>query len=144
MSFADAPGQPGRVRLAFLDGLRGLSALYVTVFHIGLPAGLPPPLIFALGWSRFGHSVVGIFIVLSGYSLMLPVARSKNGQFRGGVWNYLKRRAFRILPPYYAALALSIAALLLAHARGIGELAQNQQAASLTPGDINLASAFAA
>jgi peptidoglycan/LPS O-acetylase OafA/YrhL len=39
---------------------------------------------------------------------MLPVARSLNGELRGGWKTFLKRRARRILPPYYAALALSL------------------------------------
>jgi len=79
---ANAP--PGRVRLAFLDGLRGLSALYVTLFHLGAPAGLPLGISLAWEWTHFGRSAVGVFIVLSGYSLMLPVARSADGRLRGG------------------------------------------------------------
>ena len=39
---------------------------------------------------------------------MLPLARTVDGRFRGGVGQYLHRRARRILPPYYFALALSI------------------------------------
>ncbi len=44
---------------------------------------------------------------------MLPVVQSAEGQLRGGVRDYLKRRARRILPPYYAALFLSCLLLLL-------------------------------
>ena len=55
-----------------------------------------------------GSFAVAIFIVLSGYCLMLPVVRSGDFALRGGAANYLKRRAHRILPPYYAALALSL------------------------------------
>jgi peptidoglycan/LPS O-acetylase OafA/YrhL len=57
----------------------------------------------------YGHFSVAMFIVLSGYCLMLPVARSTDGRLAGGFWGYLKRRARRILPPYYAAVALSLA-----------------------------------
>lgn len=39
---------------------------------------------------------------------MLPVALSSDGRLPGGVLNYLGRRARRILPPYYAALFLSL------------------------------------
>ena len=81
-----APSQSGRVRLAFLDGLRGLSAFYVMLYHLGAPAGLPLGLSLAWEWTHFGRSAVGVFIVLSGYSLMLPVARSADGHLRGGFW----------------------------------------------------------
>jgi peptidoglycan/LPS O-acetylase OafA/YrhL len=39
---------------------------------------------------------------------MLSVARSYNGQVKGGLGSYFKRRIRRIWPPYYAALALSL------------------------------------
>jgi peptidoglycan/LPS O-acetylase OafA/YrhL len=51
---------------------------------------------------------VVIFLVLSGYCLMLPVARSTDGRLAGGFGPYLMRRARRILPPYYVALALTL------------------------------------
>lgn len=132
------PGQSGRVRLAFLDGLRGLSAFYVMLFHLGTPAGLPLGLSLAWEWTHFGRSAVGVFIVLSGYSLMLPVARSTDGRLRGGFWEYLKRRSLRILPPYYAAMAIIIALLLAAKHAGnaIGSLSHNVHADTLTTSNI--------
>jgi len=59
-----------------------------------------------LGWGYLG---VPLFIVLSGYVLMLPVLRDERYRLPRGLWNYLGRRARRILPPYYAALGLSLA-----------------------------------
>ena len=44
---------------------------------------------------------------------MIPVARSVDCTLKGGTLGYLKRRAWRILPPYYAAIALSLLALAL-------------------------------
>jgi peptidoglycan/LPS O-acetylase OafA/YrhL len=41
---------------------------------------------------RYGNFAVAIFIVLSGYVLMLPVARSHNGYLPGGLWDYIQRR----------------------------------------------------
>ena len=61
---------------------------------------------------RYGHSAVGLFIVLSGFSLMIPVTRN-NGVLRGGAWKFLGRRAKRILPPYYSALGLSLLLIYL-------------------------------
>jgi peptidoglycan/LPS O-acetylase OafA/YrhL len=79
----------------------------VVLFHAGVcfSVGTLP------GWARglnrllaFGHEAVAVFIVLSGYCLMLPAARA-GGALAGGWRRYLWRRARRILPPYYAALA---------------------------------------
>lgn len=101
--------------LAYLDGFRGLAALYVLLGHAFatvLPvssgghmnvwmARIAEPF-------KYGHFAVDLFIVLSGFCLMLPVVRS-GGELRGGVLGFLKRRARRILPPYYFALLLSLA-----------------------------------
>ncbi|HEX6797348.1 MAG TPA: acyltransferase, partial [Ktedonobacterales bacterium] len=50
---------------------------------------------------------VSAFIAISGFSLMLPVARG-DGRLPGGAWTFFKRRARRILPPYYFAIAFSL------------------------------------
>ena len=60
---------------------------------------------FVAGWDSFGIISVSVFIVLSGYCLALPYAVG-NKPFVIGT--YLRRRAIRLLPPYYAALALSL------------------------------------
>jgi len=61
----------------------------------------------------YAHFAVDVFIVLSGFCLMMPVARQNGYALKGGWIQYLVRRAKRILPPYYAALllALSLSAL---------------------------------
>lgn len=100
----------GRRHLAYLDGIRGLSALYVVLFHYAIGRnGLPHPFDRLMHWMDYGRFAVDIFIVLSGYCLMLPVARAEDRRLRGGAGGYLRRRAKRILPPYFAAIALSIA-----------------------------------
>jgi peptidoglycan/LPS O-acetylase OafA/YrhL len=99
-------------RLGYVDGLRALAALYVVVSHMvtevwqynNPPAGLPR--LLATPFS-YGHFAVSVFIVLSGFSLMLPVARRGN-RLPQGVWGFYWRRARRILPPYYCAMALSL------------------------------------
>lgn len=102
--------------LRFLDGIRGLSALYVCLDHaytllyyagVGSHGKLAHALMAALKPLAFGRYSVDMFIVLSGYCLMLPVIRG-SGVLRGGFKGYITRRAVRILPPYYAALALSL------------------------------------
>lgn len=107
--------------MPYLDGLRAAAALYVVLFHavVGFAVGLQGPArVFRLAFG-FGHEAVAIFIVLSGFCLMLPVTRNAEGRLKGGFWGYLKRRAFRILPPYFAALALSL--LLIAGVAVLGQ-----------------------
>src|SRR4051794_28800194 len=96
-------------RLDFLDGLRGLSALYVVLHHASseVMGGRLSRLGEAVrGLLRHGHFAVAVFIVLSGYCLMRPVVRDPSGRVRGGLVAFFRRRARRILPSYYAALAL--------------------------------------
>ena len=95
-----------RLRFTYLDGLRGLAALYVVISHVLLLQWAQLP--FFNKFARYGIFGVVVFIVLSGYCLMLPVARSKKGQISGGLLDYLKRRGRRILPPYYGALFLCL------------------------------------
>jgi peptidoglycan/LPS O-acetylase OafA/YrhL len=104
-----------RPHLKFLDGLRALAALAVVVCHSWLevwpivtqPTYHPS----AMAWGQVlvyaGHFAVDLFIVLSGFCLMLPVVRG-DGTLRGGSWGFYKRRARRLLPPYYFALAFSL------------------------------------
>jgi peptidoglycan/LPS O-acetylase OafA/YrhL len=99
-----------RRRLAGLDGIRGLAALYVVFNHIflsafpGYPADHAP---FWAGWLIYGRFAVVVFIVLSGFSLALSPAR--HGWRLGGISRFAYRRARRILPAYWAALAVSLA-----------------------------------
>ncbi|MFC0864158.1 acyltransferase family protein [Sphaerimonospora cavernae] len=98
-----------RGRLAGLDGIRGLAALFVVLHHCrlmsfpGFPADTGPGW---LSWLLYGHFAVVLFIVLSGFSLAVSPARS--GWRLGGLRRFATRRAWRILPPYWGALAFSL------------------------------------
>jgi peptidoglycan/LPS O-acetylase OafA/YrhL len=99
-----------RGRVPGLDGVRGLAALYVVVNHIferafpGYPADHAP--FWAAGFI-YGRFAVVVFIVLSGLSLALAPARQ--GWRLDGVSRFARRRAWRILPAYWAALVFSLA-----------------------------------
>src|SRR6266581_5013409 len=104
---AIAATRPGRV--VGLDGIRGLAALFVVLNHIferawpGYPA-YPAP--FWAAWMIYGRFAVVMFIALSGFSLGLGPARS-GWRFKS-ITTYAHRRAWRILPPYWAALGFSL------------------------------------
>lgn len=76
-------------------------------YPIGLGVWPTGALGYALGWVVYGHFGVTIFIALAGYSLALGIAR-RGGQLPGGFKRYMSRRAWRIIPPYWAALAITI------------------------------------
>ncbi|HWH95606.1 MAG TPA: acyltransferase [Baekduia sp.] len=105
-------------RLDALDGLRGLAALGVLVLHVWMfsygDGGKPPKglLDFAVGELRLG---VQLFFLLSGFLIFRPfVAAALDGARRApSLTRYAIRRAARILPGYWLALAASF--LLLRH-----------------------------
>jgi peptidoglycan/LPS O-acetylase OafA/YrhL len=99
-----------RLHLPYLDGLRGLASLYVVLVHVepGIEDQLPTHWFVFVRAMKYGAFSVISFIVLSGYVLMLPVARSENGQLQGSLINYIKRRSRRILPPYYICLFICL------------------------------------
>lgn len=119
MRRAPAKVLPPAERLAFLEGIRGLLALYVATGHVftmvdpstmtGFPSVAPPWLQTLATPFLHGHIAVAMFIVVSGFSLQLGLLQSGgNGEVRtlGG---FFRRRALRILPAYYACLLVSTA-----------------------------------
>lgn len=109
-------------RVRSLDGLRGLCALVVVVYHLALTypgawavvisgEGRPfwkvvfqSPLVLAVS----GTAAVSVFFVLSGYVLALSFLKSD----RGEALPYLLKRIPRIWIPY--AFAVGVSALLMA------------------------------
>ena len=100
-------------RLDFLDGMRALTALYVVGYHALLqvwpilrgmqPHGAAKTL---FGWLGYGTYGVVIFLVLSGFCLMLTVSKTEY-RLPDGIRVYFWKRILRIVPPYYAAIAFS-------------------------------------
>ncbi|MEU6715903.1 acyltransferase [Nonomuraea sp. NPDC046802] len=98
-----------RRRVAGLDGIRGLAALFVVFHHVWLLSFPGFPRDTGPGWASwmiYGHFAVVVFIVLSGFSLALSPAR--NGWRLDSLSGFARRRAWRILPPYWAAVAFSL------------------------------------
>jgi peptidoglycan/LPS O-acetylase OafA/YrhL len=124
-----APENPTLVRLPFLEGLRGLAALYVVLSHIcsmadpsrlaSKPSQAPEWLQALMAPFQFGHLAVAAFIVLSGFCLQLSLFSNADGR-PGPLKKWFARRAKRILPPYYGALAFSIVVALTVTAKQTG------------------------
>jgi len=105
--------------LEFLNGMRAIAALYILVSHFWYqiwPAASPPIgyhqrptglTLFFTSWLYYGHFAVVVFIVLSGFCLMLPVVQG-NGRLPYKTLEFLKRRGRRLLPPYYFSLIFSL------------------------------------
>src|SRR5919205_40528 len=112
--------------LLFLDGLRGLAALYVVAGHArwllwegysegflahpGQYTGLGKLLVYASALLRYGHEAVLFFFVLSGFVIHLRYSRqlrAGNGESRFDWRSYVWRRAKRLYPPLLFALILT-------------------------------------
>lgn len=107
---APAGGAP---RLAVVNGLRGVAILAVIWHHVGvLPVSWRAPLAF--GWPAPWTSLlsngwlgVNLFFVLSGLVLYLPYARgTRSLETPGGVRDFYRGRAKRLLPLYYVSLVV--------------------------------------
>ena len=118
-------GDHNRLKIDFLDGIRGLAAFTVLLGHAfwsatnddngKISASLSPLFVDVTRVLNFPHYAVAVFIVLSGFCLMLPVTRSQDHMLPGGILGFAKRRARRILPPYYIALAFVLGILFISH-----------------------------
>jgi peptidoglycan/LPS O-acetylase OafA/YrhL len=97
--------------LDYLDSLRALAALYVLIHHAVLQVDIKSSqsVLVAVLALLFAHGryAVDLFIVISGFSLMLPVVRN-DGILRSGATLFFTRRAKRILPTYYVAMVISL------------------------------------
>ncbi len=92
-------------RLRAIDGLRGLAILMVTGFHLArlAPHGFVVGPVDLRPWLMYGENAGPmLFFCLSGFCLYLPIAQNGWPGWR----QFYSRRFARLLPPYYAALAV--------------------------------------
>ena len=93
-----------------MDGLRAFAALWVVSFHMRafsggrLPRGLDT-------FVRSGSTGVSLFLVLSGFCLYVPYSGGRSDRFKAK--SFLKRRWWRLVPAYYASLALVVVAIAI-------------------------------
>jgi len=93
------------IDLLALGGLRGFSSLWIVLYHC-LNGSIYPIRLF---------SIVQIFYLLSGVSLVVAYGSSKQTDFvdspgdsKMNIWQYYQNRLSRILPVYYFTLILII------------------------------------
>lgn len=109
--------------LLFLDGLRGLAALYVMIGHArwllweGGNAFQTYPdrysafekvQVYFFSIFKYGHEAVLFFFVLSGFVIHLKQAKLLEGGQTITLNGYFIRRAKRIFPPFLFALLLTL------------------------------------
>ncbi len=88
--------------LQMLDGIRGLAALYVVIYHIIKRLNWMPKeikLIFS-----FGQEAVMVFFLLSGFVIYWSISNTPNLTFS----SYFKKRFRRIYFPFIISILLSI------------------------------------
>jgi peptidoglycan/LPS O-acetylase OafA/YrhL len=124
-----AKATPIGEKIPFLEGLRGLAALYVVFGHLcsmadpsrlaGRPSQAPIWLQSLMAPFAYGHLAVAAFIVISGFCLQLSLYHKGTGRINN-IASFFRRRARRILPPYYACLGFSliVAVLVTQHEKG--------------------------
>jgi peptidoglycan/LPS O-acetylase OafA/YrhL len=86
-------------RFPALDGLRAIAALLVVVYHYGGPNWA-----MANGWIG-----VHLFFVLSGFLITTLALREEDRNGKISLADFYIRRAFRILPVYFAVLGIVVA-----------------------------------
>lgn len=106
-----------RTRWPALDGIRGIAIVAVVAYHaFKLTGGWTARKIRTQGvdwwWWPLGGGRLGVdlFFVLSGFLLLFSWRgiRRRNESVGGAVAEFAKGRAMRILPPYYAMLAVYV------------------------------------
>lgn len=114
MSAAAAPtaSEPSVTgRLPALDALRAIGAVAVVGHHVGFHTGVSMNTQWG-GWLARLDVGVAIFFVLSGFLLFRPWALNvATGRPRPRSGRYLWRRALRILPAYWVAVAVCLVVL---------------------------------
>jgi peptidoglycan/LPS O-acetylase OafA/YrhL len=109
-----APAVPpaGAGHLDALDGLRAVAAAAVVITHVGALTGYVGTGTPASWVVSRGDIGVPIFFTLSGLLLYRPwAATALTGQPAGSVTAYLRRRALRILPAYWAVVLIALPVL---------------------------------
>jgi peptidoglycan/LPS O-acetylase OafA/YrhL len=133
-------------RYRLLDAWRGVACLIVVVYHAGFALGRDEVVgVASVGWARWGIVAflrlmsmgVPLFFVISGYC----IAASADANRRHGLssWSFLKRRFWRIYPPYWVAFFGVVALVAALDAAGLARWHRDNSHALLlqSPGELS-------
>ena len=101
------------VRLPYMpgvDGLRALAVATVFMYHAGAT------------WLPGGFLGVDFFLVISGYLITSLLVAEQQGTGRLDLWRFWLRRARRLLPALFLALAGTLVAMLILHWEEVARL----------------------
>jgi peptidoglycan/LPS O-acetylase OafA/YrhL len=102
---------PGNPRFPLFDALRAIAALLVFLGHTVLGVHFLATHRSLLIWAGLtAYQGVGIFFLISGFLLYRPFLVARRGGAPLRLVPYAKRRFLRIVPAYWAALTIFIAA----------------------------------
>lgn len=96
--------QPDK-RNHLIDLLRILAASWVVLFHLNQP--IKPIDNWYRDFCSYGHLGVPVFFILSGYCILIALHHAKKPN------EFLVRRFFRIFPPYWFSLVITVIVILL-------------------------------
>jgi peptidoglycan/LPS O-acetylase OafA/YrhL len=103
-------------RLTGIEGLRGLAALAVLVYHVQRNLNRSSADVWPLGEVSFLSHGLTLFFTLSGFLLFRPfVAALLDGREHFGTARYLLNRVIRIFPAYIVVLLFSSIVLQVAY-----------------------------
>lgn len=123
-------------RLTGIEGLRGVAALLVLVYHVGTV--LAPTTVRAsapfIGWFDRGLT---LFFVLSGFLLFRPFAAALLGRRAlPSISGYLRNRVLRIWPAYVVVLLVVDSVLQVARLPGAVPFDREVRLGALDPGTL--------
>ena len=100
------PGSPRSRHFQWFDSMRALAVLGVIIIHVGASSGANRLAWYGVATSQ-GRIGVRIFFMISAFLLYRPyVMAHLNESPSPALGTYAKRRALRILPGYWVALAV--------------------------------------
>jgi peptidoglycan/LPS O-acetylase OafA/YrhL len=112
-SKSTSPATADKRRMTIVDGLRGIAAMAVVICHtlgiliVGVPASIRPKITVIGDW---GHGV-DIFFVLSGFVIAHSIGnRLVDWRY---IWAFILRRSIRLDPPYWCAIAVGLATMVI-------------------------------
>lgn len=97
-------GETAHRRYAVLDGLRGVAAIAVVVFHTSYLRYAPPDVLHS------AYLAVDCFFIMSGFVLCLAYHRLLEA---GRVWTFMRKRWARLVPVWWVGLGLCAVELVM-------------------------------